>query len=109
MNLLTILILAIIIYLIAYRVYGNYLDKLAGVDEKTKTPAHSMTDGVDYVPAKAPVLLGHHFASIAGAGPITGPIAAIVFGWLPCFSLIVLGCVLWVVFMIILVAYLSEA
>ena len=93
MNLLTILILAIIIYLIAYRVYGNYLDKLAGVDEKAKTPAHTMTDGVDYVPAKAPVLLGHHFASIAGAGPITGPIAAIVFGWLPCFLWIVVGCV----------------
>ncbi|KUK85751.1 MAG: Carbon starvation protein CstA [candidate division TA06 bacterium 34_109] len=93
MNLLTILILAIIIFLIAYRVYGSYLDKLVGIDEKAKTPAHTMNDGVDYVPAKAPVLLGHHFASIAGAGPITGPIAAVVFGWLPCFLWIVLGSV----------------
>lgn len=93
MNLLTLLITALIIYVVAYIVYGNYLDKLAGVDEKRETPAHSMTDGVDYVPAKAPVLLGHHFASIAGAGPITGPIAAIVFGWLPCFLWIVIGCV----------------
>lgn len=91
MNLLTILLLAIIVFLIAYRVYGNFLDKLVEVDESSKTPAHAMTDGVDYVPAKAPVLLGHHFASIAGAGPITGPIAAIVFGWLPCFLWIVLG------------------
>lgn len=93
MNLLTILVVAIIIYIVAYKVYGNYLDKVAGIDEKTKTPAHAMNDGVDYVPAKAPVLLGHHFASIAGAGPITGPIAAVVFGWLPCFLWIVLGCV----------------
>ncbi len=93
MNLLTILILAVIVYIIAYFVYGSFLDKLVSIDPKAKTPAHAMNDGVDYVPAKAPVLLGHHFASIAGAGPITGPIAAIVFGWLPCFLWIVLGCV----------------
>ena len=93
MSLLAILILAIVIYVIAYIGYGNYLDKIVGIDEKAKTPAHAMNDGVDYVPAKAPVLLGHHFASIAGAGPITGPIAAIVFGWVPCFLWIVLGCV----------------
>ena len=71
MNLLTLLIIAVVIYIIAYFVYGSILDKLVGIDPKAKTPAHSMTDGVDYVPAKAPVLLGHHFASIAGAGPIT--------------------------------------
>ena len=93
MSFLPILILAIVIYVIAYIGYGNYLDKIVGIDEKAKTPAHAMNDGVDYVPAKAPVLLGHHFASIAGAGPITGPIAAIVFGWVPCFLWIVLGCV----------------
>jgi carbon starvation protein len=93
MSLLTILILAIILYIIAYRIYGSFLDKIVEIDEKAKTPAHTMTDGVDYVPAKAPVLLGHHFASIAGAGPITGPIAAVVFGWLPCFIWIVLGCI----------------
>ncbi|MDI9597787.1 MAG: carbon starvation protein A [Candidatus Caldatribacteriota bacterium] len=93
MNLLTLLIIAVIAYIIAYKVYGGFLDKLVGIDEKAKTPAHAMTDGLDYVPAKAPVLLGHHFASIAGAGPITGPIAAIVFGWLPCFIWIVLGCI----------------
>ncbi len=93
MNLLTLLIIAIAIYIIAYFVYGSMLDKLVEINPKAKTPAHTMTDGVDYVPAKAPVLLGHHFASIAGAGPITGPIAAVVFGWLPCFLWIVLGCV----------------
>ena len=93
MGLLTLLIVAVIIYIIAYFVYGNILDKLVAIDPKAKTPAHAMGDGVDYVPAKAPVLLGHHFSSIAGAGPITGPIAAVVFGWLPCFIWIVLGCV----------------
>jgi len=91
MNLLTLLIIAIIAFVIAYKVYGSFLDKLVEIDEKAKTPAHTMTDGVDYVPAKAPVLLGHHFASIAGAGPIAGPIAAVVFGWFPCFLWIVLG------------------
>ena len=91
MNLLTLLIIALIAFAIAYKVYGSFLDKLVGIDEKAKTPAHTMTDGVDYVPAKAPVLLGHHFASIAGAGPITGPIAAVVFGWFPCFLWIVIG------------------
>jgi len=91
MNLLTLLIIAVIAFAIAYKVYGGVLDRLVEIDEKAKTPAHTMTDGVDYVPAKAPVLLGHHFASIAGAGPIAGPIAAVVFGWFPCFLWIVIG------------------
>jgi len=91
MNLLTLLIIAVIAFAIAYKIYGGVLDRLVEIDEKAKTPAHTMTDGVDYVPAKAPVLLGHHFASIAGAGPIAGPIAAVVFGWFPCFLWIVIG------------------
>ncbi len=91
MNLLTLLIIAVIAFAIAYKVYGGVLDRLVEIDEKAKTPAHTMTDGVDYIPAKAPVLLGHHFASIAGAGPIAGPIAAVVFGWFPCFLWIVIG------------------
>ncbi|MFW6149435.1 MAG: carbon starvation protein A, partial [Atribacterota bacterium] len=91
MSLLTLLIIAVVAFVIAYKIYGDVLDRLVEIDEKAKTPAHTMTDGVDYVPAKAPVLLGHHFASIAGAGPITGPIAAVVFGWFPCFLWIVLG------------------
>jgi len=93
MGLLTLIIIALVVYGIAYSVYGSYLEKLININEKNVTPAHSMTDGVDYVPAKAPILLGHHFASIAGGGPIVGPIAAVVFGWLPCFIWIVLGCV----------------
>lgn len=62
-----------------------------GVDPNKVTPAHTMEDGVDYVPAKAPVLMGHHFSSIAGAGPINGPIQAAVFGWVPVALWVLIG------------------
>jgi len=91
MNLLILVLIALVVFAIALKTYGGYLGKLVGLDDSKKTPAHTMTDGVDYVPAKAPVLMGHHFASIAGGGPIVGPIAASVFGWLPCFLWIVIG------------------
>lgn len=91
MSLLTMVLIAVVAFIIALKVYGDYLGKLVSLDNNKKTPAHTMTDGVDYVPAKAPVLMGHHFASIAGGGPILGPIQASVFGWLPCFLWIVLG------------------
>ena len=74
-----------------YVFYGAWLSKQWGVDETRPTPAHTMHDGVDYVPAKTPVLFGHHFSSIAGAGPINGPIQAAFFGWLPCFLWIIIG------------------
>ncbi len=76
---------------LGYFVYGAWLEKEWGVDNSRKTPAHEMYDGIDYVPAKTPVLFGHHFSSIAGAGPINGPIQAAVFGWLPCLLWIVFG------------------
>lgn len=88
---LILILIAIVAFLVAYVTYGSWLAKKWGVDVTKTTPSHSMTDGVDYVPAKAPVLLGHHFASIAGAGPIVGPIAAAMFGWLPVFLWIVIG------------------
>ncbi len=91
MSAIVLIILAIAIFLVAYVTYGSWLAKKWGFDPSRKTPAHTMTDGVDYMPAKAPVLLGHHFSSIAGAGPIVGPIAAIIFGWLPVFLWIVIG------------------
>ena len=79
--------------LVGYIVYGRWLCKEWGVGEGGETPAHTMEDGIDYVPAKAPVLMGHHFSSIAGAGPITGPISAagLGFGWLACTLWIVIG------------------
>ena len=80
--------------LCGYIFYGRWLCKQWGVGEAQEaTPAHTMEDGIDYVPAKAPVLMGHHFSSIAGAGPITGPISAAGagFGWLACTLWIVIG------------------
>jgi len=74
-----------------YVLYGGFLARKLGVDGRRETPAHTMRDGVDYVPARPAVLLGHHFASIAGAAPIIGPVTAAVFGWLPVYIWIVLG------------------
>src|SRR5665648_285647 len=91
MNSVWLIAFSIIIFIVAYITYGGWLVKKWGIDPTRKTPANTMSDGVDYVPAKAPILLGHHFASIAGAGPIVGPIAAAMFGWLPVFLWIVIG------------------
>ncbi|MEK6236919.1 MAG: hypothetical protein N2C14_19600, partial [Planctomycetales bacterium] len=63
------------------------------LDPDRETPAHAMEDGVDYVPTKIPVLFGHHFASIAGLGPILGPAVAVFWGWLPAVLWVILGCV----------------
>ena len=92
MNSLLLLIVCIAILVLGYIFYGGWLCKQWGVGESKKpTPAHEMEDGVDYVPAKAPVLMGHHFSSIAGAGPITGPIGAAMFGWVPVVLWILVG------------------
>lgn len=91
MNALTLIIAVCVIFFIAYVTYGAWLCKKWGIDPNRTTPAHKMNDGLDYVPAKSPVLLGHHFSSIAGAGPITGPIAAAMFGWIPVVLWIVIG------------------
>jgi carbon starvation protein len=76
---------------LAYVLYGAYLARRLGIDPTRRTPAHQEQDGVDYVPARKQVLLGHHFASIAGAGPIVGPVLGAVFGWLPALLWILLG------------------
>ena len=84
MNTLVLVLISVAILAGGYLFYGRWLCRQWGVGENSgATPAHTMEDGVDYVPAKAPVLMGHHFSSIAGAGPITGPIGAAMFGWLP--------------------------
>lgn len=75
----------------AYLLYGRYLQKKWGIDPNAKTPAYEMEDGVDYVPADTNVVFGHQFASIAGAGPINGPIQAAIFGWLPVLLWILVG------------------
>ena len=94
MNGLLLVIIGSALLLCGYIFYGRWLCKQWGVGESTEpTPAHTMEDGIDYVPAKAAVLMGHHFSSIAGAGPITGPISAAGagFGWLACTLWIVIG------------------
>ena len=91
MTALLIIIAAIVLLVIGYITYGSWLAKQWGVDPSRKTPAVTMEDGVDYVAAPPAVLMGHHFSSIAGAGPINGPIQASVFGWLPVFLWCVLG------------------
>jgi carbon starvation protein len=91
MNAAVLLLIALIAFGIAYRFYGALLVRRLGLDPTRPTPAHTERDNVDYVPARAPVLLGHHFASIAGASPIIGPITAAVFGWVPVFLWVVLG------------------
>lgn len=92
MNSLLLLIICVAILILGYIFYGGWLCRQWGVgDSRKPTPAHEMEDGVDYVPAKAPVLMGHHFSSIAGAGPITGPIGAAMFGWVPVVLWILVG------------------
>ena len=91
MNAAVLLVISIAILVVGYIFYGGWLSKKWGVDPNKVTPAHTMEDGVDYVPAKAPVLMGHHFSSIAGAGPINGPIQAAVFGWVPVALWVLIG------------------
>ena len=90
--LLPLLILSALLLAVAYRFYGHFLEARCGIDPTRETPACEINDGVDYVPTRASVLFGHHFSSIAGAGPIVGPIiAASVFGWLPTWIWIIVG------------------
>ena len=91
MNAVLILLIGCAILIIGYLTYGKWLSVQWGVDDSKVTPAHELEDGMDYVPAKAPVLMGHHFSSIAGAGPINGPIQAAVFGWVPVVLWVLIG------------------
>ncbi|WP_211453844.1 carbon starvation CstA family protein [Collimonas antrihumi] len=79
-----IVIAAVCVYLIAYRFYSLYIsDKVLGLDATRMTPAYKYNDGLDYVPTNKNVLFGHHFAAIAGAGPLVGPVLAAQMGYLP--------------------------
>ena len=81
------------LFTLAYFFYSKFVAKAIGVDPDRPTPAHTMGDGIDYVPAHPMVLYGHHFAAIAGAGPIIGPVLAAQFGWASVALWIVLGCI----------------
>jgi carbon starvation protein len=93
MNGIVLLLGATALFAVAYFFYGRLLERVLGVDPARPTPAKTRGDGVDYVPAHPAVLFGHHFASIAGAGPIVGPIAAAYFGWGAVVAWVVLGCI----------------
>ena len=95
MNSIWIIIVAIIWFYLGYRIYGRFLEKKLKINDKNKTPASSKKEDVDYSSSSKPFLMGHHFASIAGAGPIIGPILAIsYFGWGPVVLWVLLGAVL---------------
>lgn len=72
MSSILLIIIAIAAFVTAYLTYGKFISEKLALNNTKPTPAHVMKDGVDYVPAKVPILLGHHFASIAGAAPIIG-------------------------------------
>lgn len=91
MSLAVLLLISGIILLLAYRIYGNYVYKKFGLNDDKPAPSHEFQDGIDYEPSKPIVVLGHHFASIAGAGPIVGPIIAVTFGWIPAVIWILAG------------------
>jgi carbon starvation protein len=90
-----ILLSSCLLCFLAYRYYGKFLTDRCKLDDSTVTPATEKEDGVDYSPTRASVLFGHHFSSIAGAGPIVGPIlAAMYFGWGPTWIWILVGAIL---------------
>ncbi len=93
-NAAVIVIGAFAAFVLAYWVYGRFIAlRIFRLDPDRPTPSHTMEDGVDYVPSRVPVLFGHHFASIAGLGPIMGPAIAVVWGWLPAVLWVVFGCI----------------
>jgi len=94
MNAALVALLALAALLLAYFTYGRFIARrIFRLDPNRRTPAYELEDGVDYVPTGSPVLFGHHFASIAGLGPILGPAIAVIWGWLPAVLWVVLGCI----------------
>lgn len=91
----TLLVISIFVLALAYRFYGAFLRRRCQLDDARETPAVTRNDGVDFVPTRASIVFGHHFSSIAGAGPIVGPIlATMYFGWAPTWVWILLGAIL---------------
>ncbi len=85
-------LIALVYFLICYKFYGGFLARVFKLDNSRKTPSEELYDGIDYCPTHPAILIGHHFSSIAGAGPIVGPItAAAWFGWLPAYLWCLIG------------------
>ena len=87
-------ILSFVVLYIGYRFYSIFIEKAYKIDANEKVPSLELNDNIDYIPTNKWILLGHHFSSIAGAGPILGPIiAGLYFGWLPSILWIVMGAI----------------
>ena len=87
-----IVLATLITFTVGYLAYSRYLAQFVELDEGAETPAHKYEDGQEYIPSKKPVLLGHHYSSIAGGAPIVGPITAgAVWGWLPALLWVAVG------------------
>jgi len=94
MSALLILLGVSVLLMLAYRWYGRWLSqRVFQLDDSEPTPAHTLRDGRDFVPAPPIIVFGHHFASIAGLGPLLGPAIAVIWGWVPALLWIVLGCI----------------
>lgn len=91
MNGLVIVLMSAAIFVLAYLFYGRWLVKKWGIDPNAKTPAYTKEDGKDYIPTPKSIVFAHQFSSITGAGPVTGPIIAAMFGWLPALLWILIG------------------
>ena len=91
MNGLVIVLIGIVALSAGYLLYGRWLAKKWGIDPKAKTPDYTHEDGQDYVPSSKFTVFSHQFSSIAGAGPVTGPILASVFGWVPVLLWLIIG------------------
>ncbi len=93
MNIFLIVAISLFVYVLAYCLYGGYVSRKLRVDDTRETPAHTLKDDIDYVPSKPVVLFSHHFATIAGAGPILGPTIAFVYGLIPVWLWVLVGAV----------------
>lgn len=94
MQAIYLILFGFILYALSYLFYSKYLaEKVFSLSDENKTPAQEINDGVDFVPTNKWILLGHHFTSITGAGPIVGPAIAVIWGWLPALLWVVLGAV----------------
>jgi carbon starvation protein len=89
---IAIIIASALLYILVYRTYGRYLARrIFRIDPERATPAHTRSDGVDFVPSRPALVFGHHFTSIAGTGPIVGPAIAVVWGWVPALVWVLVG------------------
>ncbi|MBN1694999.1 carbon starvation protein A [candidate division WOR-3 bacterium] len=92
MDVILLVIVCFFSFFLAYKFYGTFIAKrIFAVSDERKTPANEFKDGIDYVPTRKEIIFGHHFASIAGTGPIVGPAIGIIWGWVPAIIWIVLG------------------